>query len=213
MSANELLQNIIGEWVNYTENRADCSMAVFSEWLNRRHSHTPKSIFLLNELPPSMINEGSIDAILSYHIGLLIRFTKIWSKLAFKNTIFKGFEDYGITNFILTSKNPSKSEVANWSLIERSTAFEIIRRLQKLQLIDQTNDQQDKRVKRVSITEKGKQEVRQAQKQVEALSTLLTGDLSDQQKINLLSLLRDLTNFHTKEYEKDTSDIEKTWFA
>lgn len=97
-----------------------------------------------------------VEAILGYHLGLLLSYTEAWVKLAFRDLPITGFGDFGVLKFIEQARQPTKNAVAESMVMEPSTCFEILKRLQKKGLIKESPDPHDKRAKRVSLTDQGK---------------------------------------------------------
>ena len=209
-SKNSLLKKMIGEWEEYTEEDRSPSVPEFAEWLYGKYAEHQEV-----DLPEEIIQEietESLNNTVARHVGRLIQFASIWTKLAFRGTAFRGFEDYGMTQYILHTQAPTKSTLVDWSMLERSTAFEIIRRLQKLGLVKEFPDPNDRRTKRVKITRKGKVALNKADVRVDQISVLLLGDLTEHRKISLLQNILRLNIFHAKEYEKGTDAAAGKWF-
>lgn len=208
---NELLKELVDEWSLYTESDRPLTLTDFSKWISDRYvlvkdSPLPKEV-------EEEIQGESLDNTVARNLGMLIQISNIWIKITFKGTPFQGFEDYGITQFIMHSGTPTKSMVTEWSMLERSTAFEVIRRLQKLGLLEEFPDANDKRTKRVQITPKGIAALEESDTRVDQISRLIVGDLTEKNKIDFLKQLLNLNAFHMKEYAKGTREVERRWFG
>ncbi|MEM8908902.1 MAG: winged helix DNA-binding protein, partial [Bacteroidota bacterium] len=193
------------------ESSQPSTMTDFAEWLNDKHAQSAS-----RELPQAIeqeIKQESLNNTVARHFGMLVQVSNVWTKLTFKETPFQGFEDYGITQFILHTGTPTKSMATEWSTLERSTAFEVIRRLQKLGLIEEFPDQNDRRTKRIKITQVGTAALKQADVKVDQISNLLVGDLTEKKKIDLLKLLLKLNKFHLTQYAKGVEEVERQWFS
>ena len=207
---NELLKTLIEEWTIYTEADRPSSLSEFATWLYEKQPHLERQ--RLSEEIEQKIQGDSLDNTVAEYFGKLSQFASVWTKLTFKETLFQGFNDYGIVQYVFYAKAPTKSMAIAVTKLERSTAFEILRRLQKLGLIEEFPDENDRRTKRVKITTKGKAELKKADRRVDQISKLLMGNLSEHKKVDLLKLLLSLTEFHTKEYEKGIEEVEQNWF-
>ena len=139
---------------------------------------------------------------LGYVFGRMINFTEMWGKLAFKDLPIKQFEDFGILTEVRYKGNPSKNEVASLLLNEKSTAFEIIKRLIRDGMLTEEPDPDDKRIRRIKLTKYGQEVQQQAEQQAAKVSNLLVGDSQDEEILSLLSKFRELDRFHTANYEK-----------
>ena len=208
---NDLLKSLINEWEDYTEADHSPTLSEFAEWLHGKHAENQEV-----DLPEEIIGEierESLDNTVAGYFGMLVQLSNVWIKITFKRTPFQGFPDYGIAQFIMHAGTPTKSRVTDWSTLERSTAFEVIRRLQKLELLEEFPDPEDGRVKRVKISRKGRAALKKADVRVNQISKLMMGNLTEKKKIDLLKLLLSLTDFHLKEYKKGTEEVERKWFA
>ncbi len=208
---NELLKDLVDEWSSYTSGDRPLHLADFAEWLSDKYVASEN-----RGLPATVekeIERESLDNTVARYFGMLVQLSNVWIKITFKGTPFQGFEDYGITQFIMHSGTPTKSRVTERSTLERSTAFEVIRRMQRLELVEEFPDPNDKRTKRVKISPKGKAALKEADARVDQISRLMMGDLTENKKFDLLKLLLSLTQFHVKEYQKGTDEVEKNWFT
>ena len=144
--------------------------------------------------------EVSVNVTIGFLLGELMSYGDVWSRLAFRDLPIQHFYDYGIVKFVEHEENPTKKEVANMSLLEQSTCFEAIRRLNKHGILSERVDQNDKRVKRGMLTDYGQKITNQATRKVFLLSDLLVGDLVDEEKEDLTRLLKKLDRFHEDLY-------------
>ncbi|MEM9896791.1 MAG: MarR family winged helix-turn-helix transcriptional regulator, partial [Bacteroidota bacterium] len=151
MSESESLHELIGHWVDYSKKRSNPSVEGFSTWLKARIS--PPSLESASSLKEKKICLGQV-------FGRIINFTEMWGKLAFKDLPIKQFEDFGILMEVKYRRNPSKNEVANLLLNEKSTAFEIIKRLIRDGLLMEEVDRHDKRIRRITLSDYGQEVVR-----------------------------------------------------
>ena len=97
---------------------------------------------------------------------------------------------------LLTHDSLSKTELINKNVHEKTTGMEIIKRLLRMGLISQFDDDLDKRSQRVAITEKGKYTIFSILDKMEDVSKIVSGNLSDLEKHTLKQLLEKLDHFH-----------------
>ena len=200
MSESEIIQELIEHWVTYSKTRSDHSIASFSKWLATRINPEKKSD--VADLNFKRMELGRV-------FGRLSNFSQMWGKLAFKDLPIKQFEDFGILIEVKYRVNPSKNEVANLLLNEKSTAFEIIKRLIREGLLEEKLDEKDKRIRRISLTPAGEKVVAKAEIQAGKVSQLLMGDSSEEEIDFLLNKFSELDKFHTSMYEKgDYEDVD-----
>ncbi|MGK7393039.1 MAG: MarR family winged helix-turn-helix transcriptional regulator [Candidatus Cyclobacteriaceae bacterium M3_2C_046] len=197
----ELLQY----WKRYIESGFNKDFRQFGQWLVQQNNEQKNASDEWNSRVD--INQEGLDAVLGFQLGGLMSYSDTWTKLAFRNLPLVGIADFGILKFIEYTGSPTKKSISLTAIMEASTCFEILKRLQKNNLIEEKPDSEDKRVKRVKLTAAGKKVIEQATIQVKALSGFLVGNLSEQEKLQLLNALKKLNEFHHHWYHE--GDKEK----
>ena len=149
------------------------------------------------------------------YIAMLIRFmgsyAHFYTKLLFKDSEIYSIEDYSLLITLVKNKQLSKMELMNLNLLEKSSGIEIIKRLLKYKLIIEVEGIKDKREKIISLTTKGKDLTMKFQKKLEKLSNHIVGDLSEEEKLKVLSILTRLNQYHKPYFEnRNKKNILKT---
>lgn len=91
---------------------------------------------------------------------------------------------------------------------EKSVGIQIINRLIRQGWVDQTNSEVDKRSKLVNINEKGVQASEMLMDKVRDASEIVAGDLTHNEKMQLIGLLKKLNDFHYPIYLKNLDPSE-----
>ena len=153
-------------------------------------------------------NEKSIptENYIAFLLGRLSRFTSLWGKKLFSESTLRSLDEYGILKFIQRCPGVRKSDIVFEAMLEPTTSFEIIKRLKKMGLVDDQPDETDRRTKRVFITEAGNEALEQIDQQLDSLSRLLLGHLSENDKAVLLKVLVELNGFHQNIYENSRDE-------
>jgi len=193
MKERKIIQELVGEWVTFAEARPEPNLKSFSKWLYERHN--PSQTVDTSNMQAKKMELGEL-------FGRLINFTELWVRLAFKDLPIRHFEDYGILNAAKHHPNPSKNDLANILLDQKSTAFEIIKRLIRDGLLWEEIEREDKRMRRVRLTPYGEEVFEQASIQARKVANLIMGDLSDSEVLAILEKFRELDRFHKAKYEK-----------
>lgn len=136
--------------------------------------------------------ETSIAILVTY----LYRYAKLYTKKALHNAPIQTPDEFSFLIVLLTHQSLSKTELINRNVHEKTTGMEIIKRLLRMGLITQFNDDSDKRSQRVAITDLGRQTIFAVLSKMEDVSRIVSGDLSDLEKNTLKQLLEKLDNFH-----------------
>lgn len=140
-----------------------------------------------------------------FSIGLttLFRFAKIYIKKAFNDNSFKTLDEFGFLASLLREGSLLKSELIQKHLLEISSGSEILKRLIKQGLIYEFADENDRRAKRVALTDLGKKEIMSAFGQMHKVSEIIIGTLTEEELKNTLAVFKKLTYFHWNIYVKD----------
>ena len=141
-----------------------------------------------------------LDSQIAAQITRMNRFAQFYTKKAFQGLEISTTTEFGILAGINTLGNPRKSELINFNLLEKTTGTELIKRMVKDGLVSETDDDDDKRSKRVALTKKGKALVEEAVKRLWEMSAIVTGNLTHEQKQGMAQILNELGDFHKEIY-------------
>ena len=196
MSEGEVIQQLLTYWLQYADGRNDYSIQDFSEWLYQ-HSQQKK---ITNKKDDEPINRQHRYLQIGYLFGRIVNFSELWAKVAFQDLPIRQFEDYTILCEVREKVTPAKNELANLLVNEKSTAFEIIKRLIREELLQEKLDTSDRRVRRVSLTGKGKKVLRKADEQAYKVAQLLMGNTTEKEVDVMIKKFAELDRFHTDIY-------------
>lgn len=133
----------------------------------------------------------------------LFRFAKIYIKKAFADRSFKTLDEFGFLASLLREGSLLKSELIQKHLLEISSGSEILKRLIKQGLIYEFADKNDRRAKRVALTDLGRKEILSAFEQMHMVSEIIIGTLTEKELKETLAVFQKLTYFHWRIHEKD----------
>ncbi|TSD67249.1 winged helix-turn-helix transcriptional regulator [Inquilinus sp. KBS0705] len=153
-------------------------------------------------------------------IGRLVvymsRYAKSYIKKALDGTPLQTAEDFTCLAILLTHTDLAKKDLISHNLQEKTSGTEVIRRLISAGLAKQINDEKDKRSKRISITNEGKELLYKVFEDMNYVGQIVTGDLTTTEKFTLNYLLQKLENFHYRIHQdklvvtkEDMKSIEK----
>ena len=197
---------LISQLVNLVEefeqsNKKSLSLENFSGFLNSRltdqGNYTANTdVRFGNEQPEAQEMAYQLDNNIARLFIFMSRYAKSYIKKALLHTSLATAEDFTCLAILLTHSSLSKSELIQLNLIEKTSGTEIINRLLSNGLVTQWDDQEDKRSKRIAISEKGKELLYIVFADMNHVSKIITGKLSLSEKITLQYLLQQLEDFH-----------------
>ncbi|MBN2615305.1 MAG: winged helix-turn-helix transcriptional regulator [Bacteroidales bacterium] len=200
----ELIKNLLNYIDLYEEHAANANIEEFSLFLKDRVFGSKKyrnTTSIEKGDQPNYRNYAEVE----FSIGLttLFRYAKIYIKKAFTGSSIKTLDEFGFLSTLFREGNLLKSELIQKHLLEISSGSEILKRLIKQGLIDEFDDKQDHRAKRVLLTEQGRKEVLVAFEQMHKVSEIIIGTLTEQELKDTLAVFQKLTNFHRHIHEND----------
>jgi MarR family transcriptional regulator, lower aerobic nicotinate degradation pathway regulator len=132
----------------------------------------------------------------------MYRYAKMYGKKVIPNESPISFEDYSYLVPLYYMGKMTKMQLIQQNVHEKSTGMEIIKRLQKTGMIEQEDNDIDKRSKHIFLTEKGKVEMDKIQSAMWKLTADVNGNLTSTETHTLYQLLEKLDFFHNEVFCK-----------
>jgi DNA-binding MarR family transcriptional regulator len=155
--------------------------------------------------------EQNIDGQIGMLLGFMGRYVEYYSKRLFKNSPIYSFTDFGFMMSLFPDKSLTRTELIKANLMEKSSGTEVIKRLMRNGLVHEIV--LENRLKRIELSKLGKIEISNIQENIARLSKHLTGDLSVDEKYNLIKILAKLHFYHKPVFDKaDEKEINKIIF-
>lgn len=105
-------------------------------------------------------------------------------------------EDFTYLFRLMDYPSLTKMQLIEKNAHEKQTGIEIIKRLVRNGLLEESPDMEDKRSTRISVTEKGKKVFADSMGDITMVSKIMCGKLDSEEKVNLLESLKKLNTFH-----------------
>ena len=179
--------NLFAEFHNET---GSDNVSAFSVWLNRR----------LNAHPAGVANTGDDNRMLVWLTHRLSKMFRWYAKETLQANGLTSMDEYFFLISINKIGTPSKTKVYADTITEINTGTQMMKRMIDAGLIEEVTDKQDKRVRRVKLTAKGKRTRENFFQQSVSDLKLKSGNLSETEKKELIRLLAYLEKFHTNIY-------------
>lgn len=198
MTDMDNMVELITHYRAYARENIGCSVEEFCAAYLETHSHKHQSAASDQEEPRQMNQIVSMQ--LGRLFGKLWRYVSIYSKKAFEHQDLRNFDEWLYLKVTMMMGNPRKSDVIQQLLSEFPTGIEIINRLVHNGYMTEMPDAQDKRSKRLQVTDKGQTVAQQADIAVFSMVTIVFDYLSDSEKQSLQRILQKLETFHDGHY-------------
>ena len=105
-------------------------------------------------------------------------------------------EDFTYLFRLMDYPSLTKMQLIEKNAHEKQTGIEIIKRLVRNGLLQESPDENDKRSTRISVTDKGRKVFEESMADITIVSKIMCGKLDAQEKENLLESLKKLNTFH-----------------
>ena len=186
------------------------TLADFAAWLPRQVALVPPD---RREVVGPIRADGLVgrppspEAEIGITITYLYRYTRLYSKKALADTPLSTIDEFSyMVILLLGGPAPTKTELIDRNVHEKTTGTEILRRLINGGLIEQFDDLTDRRSKRLKLTEKGRTLMFQVMPRMSEVVKLAAGNLTPSEKMDLFHLVSKLHLFHNQIFmnERDT---------
>lgn len=173
----------------------------FKRWI---HDDEKETAHLYNELDwEGKENGRSLESEINTLIVHMNRYAKTYSRSAIHDSPFSTQEDFIYLINLKAFGSMTKMELIRRNLQEKPVGMQIINRLIGQGWIHQSDSVADKRSKIISITAKGIEALEEIMGKIRQASQIVTGNLSDTEKLQLIKILQKLDHFHQAIYAKN----------
>jgi len=189
--------NIISEvitWIDeYVEENPENELDLksFIIWLNSQ-------LFADDHAGQTVQQEDMLDMELSFLLVLQHRHYKAYAKKALGDSVFSSPEGFSFLYHLAYADSYRKMELIKMHLLEPPSGIEVLKRLLKNSLIEEFDDPDDKRAKRIRITEKGKTEMQRVLPKMEKVFHSMTAEMSLNEKLHVVSFLKSMNDYHIR---------------
>ncbi|EAY25971.1 MarR family winged helix-turn-helix transcriptional regulator [Microscilla marina] len=198
----KLISDLVRLTARFEEEVSDQELDImnFTAWLNDQVQGNEE---LAKDENSRTYPAPSLDVQLSSVVGYLYRYAKHYSKKALKDSPLTTLDDYVFLATVMIKPGMTKSEVIQEHLLEITSGAEILKRLQKHGFIEDYENPDDKRSKKLKVTSAGMQALQTAQADMSQAAQIVGGNLSDQEKMRVLQIGYKLKAFHDEIHAED----------
>lgn len=147
----------------------------------------------------------SAESAISTLLVHLNRYAKTYSKSAIAGSDFATQEDFIYLINLKAFGEMTKAELIKRNVHDKPVGMLIISRLLKLGWVEQVVSESDKRAKVIKITEKGIRALEDQMAKIRQATTIVAGDLSHAERLELIRILSKLDQFHQSVFAKNSN--------
>ncbi|KAA0129651.1 winged helix-turn-helix transcriptional regulator [Chryseobacterium sp. SN22] len=154
----------------------------------------------------------SAESAISTLLVHLNRYARTYSKSAIADSDFTTQEDFIYLINLRAFGRMTKMELIKKNIHDKPVGMLIIARLLKQGWIEQTESEEDRRNKLISITEEGIAALEQHMHKIRIATEIVAGNLNHHEKMELIRILNKLDRFHYPIFSRniDSKDLIKT---
>ncbi len=180
-------------------------VADFSAWLQKEMARDVrvKDTRAGDENPERTRRSEDVRTTISKMVYMMYRYARFYTKKAMINSEINSLDDFALLVTLRTHKSVIKGELIKMFVLEKTTGIEIVNRLIRNGLAQQQDSKEDKRNKNIAITEKGKRELNIIFAEMAKTSEIVTGNLEDEEQVELIRLVTKLDRFHNELVNRD----------
>ena len=145
----------------------------------------------------------SAESVINTLIVHMNRYARSYSKSAIFGSDFSTQEDFIYLINLKAFGEMTKLELIKKNVQEKPVGMQIINRLLAKGWVNQFDSKVDKRSKVLKITDKGLEVLETQMDKIRAATTIVTGNLTTNEKMELIRLLNKLNDFHKPIYDKN----------
>lgn len=165
--------------------------SAFGEWLLKEEEGTGTK----DSLPPNT------DGLISMFFGFMANYATYYARRIFRHLDLYSMTDWAFLATLEREAPLTKSALIQKNILEKSTGTEVLKRLKKQGYIEELPNDEDRRAKLVRLTQAGREAVEEANARIRPMGQVVTGELTNAEKLQLLMLLQKLHQFHQPIFE------------
>ncbi len=196
VSKYDFLRKVMDLVEQYEQSHQAVSLSDFSLWLTDKVF--PTSPALPSGQDEKMLAEGTLESNIARLVSNLYKYTKQYTKNGLTGSPLLTLDEFAFLAYLFFRPAMTKTELIRENLMEIPSGTEIIKRLQKNGLLEDYQDDQDSRAKRVRITPEGRRVMTAVFAQMGKVSQLVAGNLTRPERLQLLTLMHKLDSFHQR---------------
>lgn len=204
-----LFKQLIDLFEEYEQAEEHLDLLGFSRWMTERLDEEPErnqKVVRKNK----MRIEGPSDSFLQALnekarfleiISRMARYHEFYTRKALKDLIINTRLEFLFLQTIEQMEKAKKTDLINRYHLEYTTGMDTIRRLKNNGLLDEKQDETDKRAKLLELTEKGKNVLEQSLKRIKDENNFFFAAISENKWKKVLPVLEEIDEFHDDVYQ------------
>ena len=192
--ATDQIIELLTHWKAYVHTQPSANIVSFARWVldeeNKQRTDIARYQSDIRQFIPETEADDLQNAEMSMLWGQIDGYRAMIFKYALRPLDIHSIDEYTLLLFVELRENPSKKEYVLSSLLEPTTAFEMIKRLKRKGFITEQENPSDRRSLLILLTEEGQKRLQQAKTTLIRINRLMYAGLSVQDKSFWISELQ-----------------------
>jgi DNA-binding MarR family transcriptional regulator len=196
MQANFLhkLLDLAEDYEKNGGNTVEFDMEDFVTWLLTIQRHDVQRTSPKGPITP-------MNGLIAMYVIIMGRYAEFYTRRIFRDTVIYSMDDWAILVSLFPNGRYKKSDVLRTCVMEKSSGNEVLKRLLRQKLIEESPNPDDHRSKLIRLTDEGREAFLSVDNRIRNLSNLVVADLSEEEKTDLLSHLLKMNRYHQPVFE------------
>lgn len=189
-----IIQELIQWFEKFVESNPDSEpdLNSFIIWLNTK-------LFEDDHSDHADHHNAHLDMELSFLLTLQNRYYKTYAKEALNDSDLSSPEGFSFLYHLNLVDSYRKMELIKIHHLEPPSGIEVLKRLLKRGFIEEFDDPDDGRAKRICITESGRRKIKEILPRMEQVFSRMSANMSISEKMHVITFLKNMNDFHERE--------------
>lgn len=204
-----ILKQIIDLYEEYEQDEEQVSLLDFSHWMSKKLNEEPEldqqiksEKYPGQQKPKSPIfKQFNEKARFLEAVSRIARYHEFYTRKALKDLVVNTRLEFLFLQTVKLMEKEKKTDLISLYNLEYTTGMDTIRRLINNGLLDEVQDESDKRAKLLALTPKGEVILAQSTKSILEENTMFFAAISDNKWKKILPVLEELDDFHGSIYK------------
>ena len=189
----EIIKELVHRLELFSEENPDSEMSLesFILWINSK-------LFAGDHTHQSTHGNESLEMELSFLLALQNRYYRAYAKKVLGQSELSSPESFSFLYHLSLVDSYRKMELIKMHHVEPPSGIEVLKRLSHKELIEEFDDPDDRRARRIRISESGKKEIQTIMPKMQKVFHLMSAEMSLNEKVHVLAFLKQMSDFHNK---------------
>ncbi len=193
----EVIRTLIQWFETYAEENTDSEIELnsFIIWLNSK-------LFADEHANQNEHDHDDLDMELTFLLAFQNRHYKTYAKNALLESDLSSPEGFSFLYHLYLVDSYRKMELIKMHHLEPPSGIEVLKRLLKRNFIEEFDDPDDGRAKRIRITESGRHKIQEILPKMKKVFSSMTAEMSLNEKLHVVAFLQQMNDYHIKNTSK-----------